>query len=692
MSNRTLFRAVTITLAVLLISVLVPAAAMAVPRGGSDTMGCPGQAGKTWYFAEGNTRAGFSEYICLLNPGANVALTDFTYMLSTGETIARKHDLLPNSRTTIEVAKEVPANCDVSLKVTSSEPIVVERPMYFVYNGVWSGGHDVLGAAAPSSDWYFAEGTTRDGFDSYLCLQNPNDAEATATVDYFLVDGTKRSKTGIKIKARSRYTISTYNDDLGIGRHNDASGDFSVRVTTSEFTPLVVERPTYFSYRPNLYGGNDVIGALKPLNDWYFAEGCTRPGFDTYLCLSNPGTEDAKVDISYFCGNGQVVDKKGITVGRGSRSTITAHDEAQGIGRADSSRGDFSAKVHSANGVPVVAERVSYFFYRPFWSGGHDVIGASEPAKTWLFSEGCTRQGFDTYLCIANPGDQAAKVNITYYRGDGQQETKSGVDIAAKSRATMAVHDPGQGIGRRDDASGDVSVRIESTNGVPVVAERPMYFAQRWRTMDRTAIANAWRWGNLTRGNKTRPMVALTFDCENSASNTAQLLDVLKSKGVLATCFLLNNVAQSQSVVTRLANEGHEIGSHGVSHAQFTKISSSQVASELAAVETAVNRTTGFTTKPYFRFPYGDMNGGLVAQVNSLGYYSCYWSVDPQEWSASNSAEKVINTVISESGPGAIILMHDSAKTIGCLPTIIDGLRAKGLVPVTMTELLYPGP
>jgi len=680
------------SLVVLLICMLLPAAALAVPRGGSDTMGCPGQAGKTWYFAEGNTRPGFSEYICLLNPGSNVALTDFTYMLSTGETIARKHDLVPNSRTTIEVAKEVPANCDVSLKVTSSEPIVAERPMYFVYNGAWSGGHDVLGAAAPSSEWYFAEGTTRDGFDSYLCLQNPGDSDASANIDYYLVDGTKRSKTGITIKARSRFTVSTYNDDLGIGRHNDASGDFSVKVTTSEFTPLVVERPTYFSYRPYLYGGDDVMGALKPLTDWYFAEGCTRPGFDTYLCLSNPGTDDAKVDISYFCGNGQVVEKKGITVGRGSRSTIIAHDEVQGIGRADSSRGDFSARVHSANGVPVVAERVTYFFYKPFWSGGHDVVGASQPANTWLFSEGTTRQGFDTYICIANPGDQAAKVNITYYRGDGQQETKGGIDVAPRSRSTIAVHETGNGIGRRDDSSGDVSIKVESSNGVPVVAERPMYFAERWRTMDRTAIANAWGWGNLSHGNRTRPCVAFTFDCENNASNTGQILDILKAKGIHATCFLLNNVAQSQSVVTRIANEGHEIGSHGVSHAQFTKIPASQVVSELATVEATVNREVGYTTKPYFRFPYGEMNSGLVAQVNSLGYYSCYWTVDAQEWSASNSVDKVIATIISQAAAGSIILMHDIPKTIAALPAVIDGVRAKGLVPVTMTELLYPGP
>jgi hypothetical protein len=34
---------------------------------------------------------------------------------------------------------------DVSIKVTAGKPIVAERPMYFNYKGVWTGGHDVVG-------------------------------------------------------------------------------------------------------------------------------------------------------------------------------------------------------------------------------------------------------------------------------------------------------------------------------------------------------------------------------------------------------------------------------------------------------------------------------------------------------------------------------------------------------------------
>jgi peptidoglycan/xylan/chitin deacetylase (PgdA/CDA1 family) len=380
-----------------------------------------------------------------------------------------------------------------------------------------------------------------------------------------------------------------------------------------------------------------------------------------------------------------------VPIKAGSRFTVAAHDDSLGIGRHDDESGDFSLEVSSPL-VPVVAERTCYFTYKPFWSGGTDVVGATAPATDWYFAEGCTRQGFDTYLCIANPGEQNALVDVTYYRGGGQTDTKAGIAVGAHSRLTIPVHEGALGIGRRDDASGDVSMKVSSTNGVGVVAERPMYFADRWRTMDRNAIAASWNWGHLTHGNRSRPWAAITVDCENSAGNTSRILDVLEQKGAKATCFLLANVAAHPDVLVRMANDGLEMGNHGATHAQFTKISAAQVERELATTEAEVENATGLTTKPYFRFPYGETNAGLVRQVNSLGYLSMYWSVDPQEWRSTNSLAYVINNVLTTTGPGSIVLLHDDAKSIAALPSIIDGLRARGLTLVTLSDLLYPGP
>ena len=48
-------------------------------------------------------------------------------------------------RTTININEAVGEEKDVSVEVTGDNDIVVERPMYFNYGGVWTGGHVASG-------------------------------------------------------------------------------------------------------------------------------------------------------------------------------------------------------------------------------------------------------------------------------------------------------------------------------------------------------------------------------------------------------------------------------------------------------------------------------------------------------------------------------------------------------------------
>jgi hypothetical protein len=236
---------------------------------------------------------------------------------------------------------------------------------------------------------------------------------------------------------------------------------------------LVTERAIYFNYTGgggSWTGGHNVMGTDSPLKQWYFAEGCTRPGFHTWLTLQNPGETDAQVTMDYFCGDGAHVTKAA-TVGAKSRYTVAVHGDAQGIGVHDSEHGDVSIKVTSSE--PIVAERPIYFNYSGIWDGGHNVMGAEAPSAEWYFAEGCTRSGFHTWLCLQNPGDTPAKVQLDYLCGDGANVHKE-LTISARSRATVAVHGDALGIGVHDNAHGDVSIKV--TSDVPIMAERPVYF------------------------------------------------------------------------------------------------------------------------------------------------------------------------------------------------------------------------
>src|SRR4030042_5237991 len=160
------FCVVAVTAFLLLIITSSSPLTLAQWNGGSDVVGCK-EASKVWYFAEGGTRSGFNEWLCLQNPSENAVNIQLTYMLNEGANIVYGRVLAPKSRTTVNVGAFVPPDKDVSVKIIAKEPIIAERPMYFKYGWKWDGGHNALGVTSPSNTWFFAEGYTGDGFDEY---------------------------------------------------------------------------------------------------------------------------------------------------------------------------------------------------------------------------------------------------------------------------------------------------------------------------------------------------------------------------------------------------------------------------------------------------------------------------------------------------------------------------------------------
>jgi hypothetical protein len=103
------------------------------------------QDATSFYFAEGTTRAGFEEWLCLQNPNPQEAKAVITYMFTDGTTKEQEVTVKATSRETIDVNAAVGPEKDLSIKVESDLPILAERPMYFNYKGAWTGGHDVIG-------------------------------------------------------------------------------------------------------------------------------------------------------------------------------------------------------------------------------------------------------------------------------------------------------------------------------------------------------------------------------------------------------------------------------------------------------------------------------------------------------------------------------------------------------------------
>jgi hypothetical protein len=416
----------------------------------------------TWYFAEGTTRAGFDEWLCMENPGGSAARAELAFTTGTGERVSHEVDLPAHSRSTVHVNHIVGDGKDVSCSIRSNIPIVAERPMYFDYQGAWTGGHTIVGATAPAKKWYFAEGYTGQGFDEYICVLNPGDSPARLTFRFQTQETGEVIREGMSVPAHTRATFKV-NDLLGPG--------YQCSLKLVSDAPVVAERPMYFDYLgsgdAHWNGGHCVLGATDPQKQFYFAEGTTRDGFQEWLTIQNPGASPIQVSATYQLGEGQgAAVSKTYAVDAGRRFTVRVADEVGG-GK------DVSVRLSSAS--PFLAERPIYFNYRGAGeniTGGHCVVGTPRPYEECFFAEGYTGGGFDEYLCLQNPGPDASVVQVDYYTQEaGPLEAKT-VTIPGGTRLTIYVNDHA-GPGYR------LSCHLRVLTGPPVAVERPMYFDYR---------------------------------------------------------------------------------------------------------------------------------------------------------------------------------------------------------------------
>jgi hypothetical protein len=189
--------------------------------------------------AEGHVGQSFNEYLTILNPNASAANLTITYFLGSGSPVQQLLQVAGNSRATVHVNQVLPDGSDSSVHISSDQPIVVERPMYFTFNG-WTGGHDAMAVpdSALATTLNFAEGYVAANFAEYYTILNKQSSAATVTFTFYLAAGSPVTKT-ITVPANSRWT-EKINNDLPAGTYN------SVQIASS--LAILAERPEYFSY------------------------------------------------------------------------------------------------------------------------------------------------------------------------------------------------------------------------------------------------------------------------------------------------------------------------------------------------------------------------------------------------------------------------------------------------------------
>lgn len=178
--------------------------------------------------------------------------------------------------------------------------------------------------------------------------------------------------------------------------------------------------------------------------------------------------------------------------------------------------------------------------------------------------------------------------------------------------------------------------------------------------------------------------VALTFDDGPRRGTTDRLLDGLKEREARATFFLIGQqIEDNADLVSRMAEEGHQIGNHTWSHQRLDSVLPDAAAQEVTRTETALEALLGGGDY-WLRPPYGQ-----VAEGADFGVPMVKWCVDPRDWE-SRDADKVARAILDCAEPNSIILLHDIYPTsVDAALRVVDQLRAEGYWFVTVEELLW---
>lgn len=201
----------------------------------------------------------------------------------------------------------------------------------------------------------------------------------------------------------------------------------------------------------------------------------------------------------------------------------------------------------------------------------------------------------------------------------------------------------------------------------------------------------------VARGPRNRRRVALTFDDGPDPEVTPAVLDALAQHGERATFFSIGrSLEEHPQLARRLVAEGHELGNHSWRHSRWQNLfGTGEHAREIERGEQAIAAVTGSQTRPLYRPPIGLKSPQLARVAYRQQLTLVAWSLHSHDTRSTNP-ERVAQRVLKKIQPGDIVLMHDGHDRQGrhrpvcaqAVPPILQGLREKSLLCVTVSELL----
>jgi hypothetical protein len=323
----------------------------------------------------------------------------------------------------------------------------------------------------PFRAWYFAEGNSRNGFETYFTLLNLSDQPASVSALYNRDDGIRLTQwLGIEPHARLSLSANAVVGARAFGTSFFADQD------------IVVERTTTWGPGQN---GETLIGfAPDGMQTWHFAEGTTRGRVTTYFVTQNLSDAPASVTATFTRDDGSR-EKRQYGIPPRGREAYRVNDLLKDTAFSASIRADQDIVVERT--IMIEGERPptvkrsredkgpnvmangrtddSFVMARNalgiFGGLGYPDSGSEPGSRAWEFAEGSTRSPYRTTFVLFNAGQQDTDVRFVFRLEQGGIRSKT-VRLGASSRLAF---DPKDAV-----PAADFATSISADH--PIIAER----------------------------------------------------------------------------------------------------------------------------------------------------------------------------------------------------------------------------
>lgn len=190
-------------------------------------------------------------------------------------------------------------------------------------------------------------------------------------------------------------------------------------------------------------------------------------------------------------------------------------------------------------------------------------------------------------------------------------------------------------------------------------------------------------------------VLALTYDDGPNDPHTFKLLEVLAKHDVRATFFMMGRYAQQRPDIARaVAQTGHVIGNHTLTHPNLIFKSAAETRRELVECRKVLHEAIGEHSN-LFRPPFGGRRPATLRVARELGLQPVMWNVIGYDWDAP-SAEVIEKKIVRQMRGGDVILLHDGehrafgadrAQTVIATENLIRRYKDQGCEFLTVEEM-----